>query len=778
MRLNPERQSVLRRTAVCAVAAISLGGVAIAQCPPMVEPGRGFTGFRSPGGCSSPGSALLAPCMWDRDGEGPLPPQLVVACPSTSPIANDPNPMLIAWDGHSWSRAASGSLSFITSGSDTLDAVVYDGRLVVLCWRVSTPDGLFSNLATLENGVWSAMPPGPTYLNRATRLQSAANSLFVISDSSVMELDLVEARILRWDGSTWSTFANTLWLNSRSISTLIEWQGQIFVGGSQRSSSVNSRASLTVTDEKGTRVVGGGMNGGVNAMAIHDDRLIVGGEFTEAGGIPTNRLAAWDGESWTDLGFPLTTPFDVVSMSTVGGGLLVITRAASDYVVWEYRDDVWHEDLRVPDSYASSSAEIVDVDGEAVMFRGPYRIGGASTPHVATRRDGIWRPLEDGTDTSISRILDVAGERYAVGRFRLIEGVLAGCVARQSGHTWEPLPRLVDSDVLGDALIDAADYRGDLVVAGQYTSPADPSLSYVARWDGESWVPVGPGFWSAPIHSLYADGDSLWAGGAQGIGVLNPTGTWTDVAQPFTTVSPMPFQHLTRHGDSMIVAGRFTLIGGVPAQNIASWSGAGWEALGSGLSGMIYAVASFQNRLIVGGFFSIPGYAERNLAEWDGASWKPFLGGADSLVEGLVPMGDRLLISGAFDHIGAASYPHGALYNGSTLRPFAGQSEGSCGFITDGIADGRNAVVVGGFATLSGLPSSFIGRLTLPCPNDYTCDGLADINDLVGFLDDFSACSQQPSPCGAYGNADITSDGNVDILDLLEFLDTLADPCE
>ncbi|MBX3317888.1 MAG: immunoglobulin domain-containing protein [Phycisphaeraceae bacterium] len=62
------------------------------------------------------------------------------------------------------------------------------------------------------------------------------------------------------------------------------------------------------------------------------------------------------------------------------------------------------------------------------------------------------------------------------------------------------------------------------------------------------------------------------------------------------------------------------------------------------------------------------------------------------------------------------------------------------------------------------------------CGSDYNCDGITDILDLLGFLDDFGSCTNLPAPCGL-GNPDVLADGFIDILDLLEFLQYFGGGC-
>jgi len=63
------------------------------------------------------------------------------------------------------------------------------------------------------------------------------------------------------------------------------------------------------------------------------------------------------------------------------------------------------------------------------------------------------------------------------------------------------------------------------------------------------------------------------------------------------------------------------------------------------------------------------------------------------------------------------------------------------------------------------------------CLSNYNCDELVDILDFLDFIDDFSTCEQAPSPCGAFGDADVNGDTIVDILDFLDFIDAFSTGC-
>lgn len=71
---------------------------------------------------------------------------------------------------------------------------------------------------------------------------------------------------------------------------------------------------------------------------------------------------------------------------------------------------------------------------------------------------------------------------------------------------------------------------------------------------------------------------------------------------------------------------------------------------------------------------------------------------------------------------------------------------------------------------------TIVGNVVVSCAPDVNGDGQVDILDLLEFLDAFSACDGQPTPCGSI-NPDFTGDGFVDVLDLLEFLDLFSQGC-
>lgn len=62
------------------------------------------------------------------------------------------------------------------------------------------------------------------------------------------------------------------------------------------------------------------------------------------------------------------------------------------------------------------------------------------------------------------------------------------------------------------------------------------------------------------------------------------------------------------------------------------------------------------------------------------------------------------------------------------------------------------------------------------CRPDYDCNGIVDVLDMLGFIDDFGICEGQPLPCGTQ-EPDVNGDTVVDVLDFLDFLDAFSQGC-
>lgn len=94
-----------------------------------------------------------------------------------------------------------------------------------------------------------------------------------------------------------------------------------------------------------------------------------------------------------------------------------------------------------------------------------------------------------------------------------------------------------------------------------------------------------------------------------------PPVQWMDLGGG--TDGPVRVLHPLANGH-LLLAGDFTLAGGVAAPAVAVWDGAGYQALGTGVQGTVECAVEWNGQLMLGGSFN-GGLAD--LATWDGTTW-------------------------------------------------------------------------------------------------------------------------------------------------------------
>ena len=92
--------------------------------------------------------------------------------------------------------------------------------------------------------------------------------------------------------------------------------------------------------------VGGGTDGDVYSLAVHDGKLVAGGWFGSAGGVAANNIARWNGTTWSPLGGGVRDPVNegpfVLAMASsgtdlyVGGGFIIAGANGANHVARWY----------------------------------------------------------------------------------------------------------------------------------------------------------------------------------------------------------------------------------------------------------------------------------------------------------------------------------------------------------------------------------------------------------------------------------------------------------
>ncbi len=339
-----------------------------------------------------------------------------------------------------------------------------------------------------------------------------------------------------------------------------------------------------------------------------------------------------------------------------------------------------------------------------------------------------WTSLGVGLNEATFALHLHQGSLFAAGRFIIAGAVSANHIASWDGAVWTALGSGLDNDALALTTFDAG-AGPDLIAGGLFTAAGGATARGIARWSGGQWSAMGTGL----------------QGGARAATALAV--------------------HDDGSGSALYVGGSFLGAGGTPSPNIVRWDGSSWSALGSGLNGVVNALAVYNGELIAAGDFTASGATSMSrLARWDGVAWSAFTTGANGTITALqvvnAPSGQLLLAGGLFSMIGSTSASNIAFFDGlawSALGAGASSQVRAIEPVTDGWRVGALATTPAGFPA-----QSF--KEWLPClatPGDLNGDGFVNSADLATLL----------SQWGLAGvSGDLNGDGVVNSSDLATLL--------
>jgi len=306
-------------------------------------------------------------------------------------------------------------------------------------------------------------------------------------------------------------------------------------------------------------VVGGGVNGAISAMASGGRHLYVVGSFTSAGGVAATNAATWDGSQWSGMGDGLQ------------GYPALATASGHDVYVLRHRIV----------SGSGTRTEVVRWDGHVW--------------NTVVTVEGLTGSRGFGYITALA----ARGPNiYVAGEFNQVAGVTANNIAKWDGDRWSALGSGLTGDVDFQPNFFLATYVSALAVHGSYLyaggsfnrADGKPAAN-IARWDGNSWHPLGDGLGSQGyFFSFGADG------------FYNPV------------------ESISVNGPEVFAGGQFLQAFGAPADRLARWDGSRWSAVDGGVDSDVLALDAEGQDLFVGGKFTIAGATpSRGFAIWHGA---------------------------------------------------------------------------------------------------------------------------------------------------------------
>lgn len=251
-----------------------------------------------------------------------------------------------------------------------------------------------------------------------------------------------------------------------------------------------------------------------------------------------------------------------------------------------------------------------------------------------------WSPLGTPNDSVLAIAPLPDGGIVAAGRFTTIGGIAANRVARFDAmtSTWSAM-----GNGLNDAVFDlTVAPNGDVYAGGAFTASGATTLTGLARFDGTNWQPLGSGL------TRLSGPPNVWA-----------------------------LQALT-NGD-VLVGGFFDTADGVPARNIARWTGTTFQALGSGANGLVRGMHLMNNGdvLVCGDFTFTSGVNTNRIGQYDPqfGTWSSFGSGFLTSCEEVHQRPNGDIIAGGQLNFTTAPGPKGlARWTGSSWVAFGNPS--------------------------------------------------------------------------------------------------------
>jgi hypothetical protein len=443
-------------------------------------------------------------------------------------------------------HTASGTWSSLGTGSsngvnNTVLALAVVGNEVFVGGFFTSAGGVSANYVARFNtqtNTWSALGTGSSNGvsgGGVAALAVVGNEVFV--GGRFTSAGGVSAnRVARFNTqtNTWSTLGTGIISNgvNGEVSALAVVGNEVFVGGRFTSAggvSANNVARFNTQTNTwsalGTGSGNGVSGGGVNALAVVGNEVVVGGWFNSAGGVSANRVARFNTQTntWSALGtgssngvssgsgFPAVRALAVVGNEVYVGGDFTSAGgvSANNVARFNTQTNTWSA-LGTGSSNGVSSVGgfapvfALAVVGNEVVVGGAFSSAGGVSANCVARfntQTNTWSVLGTGSSNGVNDVVTalavVGNEVYVGGAFSSAGGVSANRVARfnTQTNTWSSLGTGSSNGVSGGGVAALAVVGNEVVVGGWFNSAGGVSANRVARFNTQTntWSSLGTG---------------------------------------------------------------------------------------------------------------------------------------------------------------------------------------------------------------------------------------------------------------------------------------------
>lgn len=490
--------------------------------------------------------------------------------------------------------------------------------------------------------------------------------------------------------------------------TMTKWgHNKLVVGGFFQEAGGLPANYIALWDGIWWEILDEGLNWEPNVVYDYGTAVIAAGHITHAGGQEVNNIATWDG-MWHPMGNPGGIVHDICEHSGsiwLCGGTPLARWTGSHWEVcdWGYCVPDWPVGSR---AYAlchfGSTFTIggnfyfpeTEPETHALIQTGrqdPY------LPYIPHYLDSYVYCMEQTSPTSL----------YLGGSFCDADGVISCGLVNMgpSGFFYAVAqpdePRRV---------YDLIEHGGGLYVATEHEV-----RQYIGGPTGHWHDPLGGRFHEDNLVRCLGSCGDLFAGGTLPGGIVRwHADQWVQLGGGLGRgeIDGHYINDLVNYDGGMVACGMITLPGvlegGVDyCYNVAFWDGEAWLRMGTGTYEDINALCVYQDNVIAGGdYFAIGGQLIDNIASWDGDAWQD-IGGVYGRVSALTVHDGELIAGGYFNSAGGNPANRIAAWSGTTWRALG---EGT-GIAVLALATYRgDLIAAGSFTEAGGAPASRIAR--------------------------------------------------------------------
>ncbi|MFU8861238.1 MAG: T9SS type A sorting domain-containing protein [Cyclonatronaceae bacterium] len=491
----------------------------------------------------------------------------------------------------------------------------------------------------------------------------------------------------------------------------------VYAGGEFTQAGTNPANRIARWDGNVWHPLGSGVNGTVLAIAVDGSDVYVAGDFTQAGGQPANRIARWDGEQWHPVGPGFNGTIHALALTADGiyaaGSFFPAGGQPADKIAF-WDGEAWNtvgNGIGVIRALAVMNGDLYA--GGTFTFAGTEEIS-----RIARLVDDAWTGLEGGVNDEVYALYADGSDLYVGGRFSRANNVNSFKVARWDGAAWHQFAPVMGTS---DFVSSFAMYNGDLYIGGDFTNAGGVRVSHFARWSAGAWEPLGTGM-NRRILAMAVTDNGIMAGGWFTNGSHYVARFDGSEWQPVTSGQASGLTGLNgyiadmvEHEGSLYVAGRLTGADARMTNHIARWDGQQWHALGLGMNLEVSGLVIHNGELHAGGEFRMAnGESMPGVARWDGGEWHRV--GVSSPVGGVFSIaswkGD-LYIGGSFRNFGGKTYNKIARFDGTEWHDLNGgvdPGQFDFGAVHALLATDDYLYVGGSFTTAGGAPANRLAR--------------------------------------------------------------------